>query len=85
MDLLDRIAEQLAETDVPPEPGGPGFVGGVHRRLNPRILGLQVLEMATVIPLWAAWHLLPALAATLRLTLTGRWPAGRRRELGGID
>lgn len=72
MDLLD----QLATADVPPVPEAGPFAAGLRRKLHPRLLALHVAEFALGATAWAAGHLFTALAAAVRYTVTGSWPAG---------
>ncbi|MFM7034163.1 MAG: hypothetical protein ACKOYJ_03065 [Planctomycetia bacterium] len=73
MDPLDPL-EQLARIEVPPVPEGRTLRAAVHRRLNPRLLAMHVVEFAVGAMIWALVHMTAALAAALRYTLTGRWP-----------
>lgn len=66
--------EQLAKVTVPPVPDASTLRAGVHRRLNPRLLALHVMEFAIGATTWAVVHMAAALAAALRYTVTGRWP-----------
>lgn len=66
--------EQLANLDVPPVPDTQTLRVGVHRKLNPRLLALHLVEFASGATAWAVGHMAAALAAALHYTITGRWP-----------
>jgi len=66
--------ERLADIEVPPVPAARTFTAGVRRKLHPRLLALHVLEFAFGATSWALGHMIGALAAALRFTVTGRWP-----------
>ena len=69
--------EQLFRAEVPPTPPADTLRAGVHRRLNPRLLAVHVVEFAVGATAWALLHMAAALGAALRYTVTGRWPDRR--------
>lgn len=76
MDPLER----LAEIEVPPVPPAPTFTAGVRRKLHPRLLALHILQFAFGATAWALVHMVGALAAFFRFTLTGTWPPRDNRR-----
>lgn len=66
--------ERLSQIEVPPVPAVQVVRAGVRRKLNPRLLALHVVEFAFGATSWALFHMASALAATVRFTITGRWP-----------
>jgi hypothetical protein len=66
--------EQLSQLEVPPVPAAQTLRAGVHRKLNPRLLAVHVIEFAFGATWWSIAHMAAALAAAIRYTVTGRWP-----------
>ncbi|MEO1990759.1 MAG: hypothetical protein ABGW78_02420 [Pirellulales bacterium] len=65
--------EKLADVKVPPVPKGKTLRDGVRRKLHPRLLMLHIIEFAVGATSWALMHMMVALCATVRFTITGQW------------
>jgi len=69
--MANDLFEQLSHDEIPDSPHE--LSRQVHKRLNPRLLGLHLAEFAVLAISFTFFHFLKAFFGALAFSLTGRF------------